>query len=48
MLPVEAEEDGKENMRRREGDLECSWEKSKNTDLERVLSMIRRERERER
>ena len=44
---MEAEEDGKENMRR-EGDLESSWEKSKNTDLERVLSMIRRERERER
>lgn len=30
------------------GDLESWWEKSKNTDLERVLSMIRCERERER
>ena len=45
---MEGEEDGRENMRRRGGDLESWWEKSKNTDLERVLSMIRCERERER
>lgn len=41
-------DDGREDMRRRRGDLESWWERSKNTDLERVLSMIRCERERER